>query len=60
MASVQLFQRFTGHEQVVLGSDEKGKVFLRATIKGAKDEADPDRTWQGTLQTPAIRVDWSE
>ena len=38
----------------------KEKVFLRATIKGAKLESDPDRTWYGTIVTPAVKVDWSE
>ncbi len=44
----------------VLQPKEKGKVFLRVTIKGAKVESDPDRTWHGTIQTPAVKVDWSE
>lgn len=44
----------------VLQPKEKGKVFLRATIKGAKVESDPDRMWHGTILTPAVKVDWSE
>jgi hypothetical protein len=43
----------------VLAAEEKGKVFLRATIKGAKVESDPDRTWYGTIETPLVKVDWS-
>jgi hypothetical protein len=42
----------------VLKPEEKGKVFLRATIKGEK--ADPDRTWYGTIATPLVKVDWTE
>jgi hypothetical protein len=42
----------------VLKPEEKGKVFLRATIKGEK--ADPDRTWYGTIETPLVKVDWTE
>jgi hypothetical protein len=44
----------------VLQPQEKGKVFLRATIKGEKVDSDPDRTWHGTIQTPAVKVDWVE
>jgi hypothetical protein len=44
----------------VLQSQEKGKVFLRATIKGTKMDADPDRTWYGIIQTPLVKVNWSE
>jgi hypothetical protein len=44
----------------VLAAEEKGKVFLRATIKGAKAESDPDRTWYGTLETPLVKVNWAE
>lgn len=43
----------------VLKPEEKGKVFLRATIKGTEDKSDPDRTWHGTLATPDVKVDWS-
>ena len=42
----------------VLQPEEKGKVFLRATITDANVESDPDRTWHGTIQTPAVKVDW--
>ena len=44
----------------VLKQQEKGKVFLRATIEGAKVESDPDRMWYGTIVTPAAKVDWNE
>jgi len=44
----------------VLKPEEKGKVFLRATIKGEKVESDPDRTWYGTIETPLLKVDWKE
>jgi hypothetical protein len=44
----------------VLTSEEKGKVFLRATIQGNKLDSDPNRTWYGKIQTPLIQVDWSE
>ena len=44
----------------VLKQQEKGKVFLRATVKGAKVESDPDRMWYGTIVTPAAKVDWKE
>jgi hypothetical protein len=44
----------------VIQAEEKGKVFLRATIKGTKAAADPDRTWHGTIETPLVKVDWSE
>lgn len=44
----------------VLQPQEKATVFLRATIKGEKVESDPDRTWHGTIQTPAVKVDWVE
>jgi hypothetical protein len=44
----------------VLQSQHKGKVFLRATIKGTKVDSDPDRTWYGKIETPLIKVNWSE
>ena len=44
----------------VIQPEEKGKVFLRATIKGAKEESEPDRVWHGTIQTPPVKVDWGE
>jgi len=44
----------------VLKPEEKGKVFLRATIKGEKVESDPDRTWYGTIETPLVKVNWKE
>jgi hypothetical protein len=44
----------------VFAAEEKGKVFLRATIRGAKLESDPDRTWYGTIETPPVKVVWGE
>ncbi len=44
----------------VLQSQENGKVFLRATIKGARLDSDPDRTWHGTIATPLVKVEWSK
>ena len=44
----------------VLAADEKGKVFLRATLKGAMVESDPDRTWYGTIEAPLVKVDWGK
>ena len=44
----------------ILQPKEKGKVFLRATIKGAKVDSDPDRTWYGTIVTPPVKIDWKE
>ncbi len=44
----------------VFQAQEKGKVFLRATIKGEKVESHPDRTWHGSIQTPLVEVDWTE
>jgi hypothetical protein len=44
----------------VIQPEEKGKVFLRATIKGDKVESDPDRTWYGRMETPLVKVDWKE
>jgi hypothetical protein len=44
----------------VLQAQEKGKVFLRATIQGKKVESDRDRTWHGSIQTPLVKVDWTE
>ncbi len=44
----------------VLQPRDKGKVLLRATIKGEEVKGDPDRTWHGEIVTPAVRVDWSE
>lgn len=44
----------------VLRPKEKGKVFLRATVKGAKVESDPDRIWHGIIETLPVKVDWRE
>jgi len=44
----------------VLKPAEKGKLFLRATVKGEKVESDPGRIWYGTIETPLVKVDWKE
>jgi hypothetical protein len=44
----------------VLEQKENGMVFLRATIKGAKVEADPDLTWHGMIQVPLVKIDWTD
>jgi hypothetical protein len=43
----------------ILKAEEKGKVFLRATINCPEVKGN-DRRCQGTVQTPAIQVDWTE
>lgn len=43
----------------VLQKSERGKVYLRATLTGAKPSKPPyDTTWHGTIQTPLLKVDW--
>jgi hypothetical protein len=44
----------------VILPQEKGKVFLRAFVKGDAVEADPHRTWHGTIETPPVKIDWQE
>jgi hypothetical protein len=44
----------------VIEPKEKGKVVLRATVKGDKVKSDPDRLWYGTIETLPVKVDWSE
>jgi hypothetical protein len=44
----------------VIPPAENGKVFLRATIKGDKVAADPDRTWYGKIESPLVKIDWKE
>ena len=41
----------------VIKAEEKGKVFLRATLTGKQVESDPDRTWYGTIETTPLKVD---
>jgi hypothetical protein len=43
----------------VLQKEEKGKVFLRVTVKGEKVESDPDRIWEGKIQALS-KIDWKE
>lgn len=40
-----------------LAEDQKGKVFLRVTMKAETAEP-PWRFWYGLLQTPLLKVDW--
>jgi len=41
----------------VVREDERGKVFLRATLTAEK--SDPEwKTWSGTLQTPPVKIVW--
>ncbi len=40
--------------------DQKGKVFLRATLTGKELKSDAKRTWYGTIETPLVKVDWKE
>ena len=42
----------------VIKEEEKGKVFLRATLTGKQVESDSDRTWYGTIETTPLKVDW--
>ena len=42
----------------VIKAEEKGKVFLPATLTRKKVESDPDRTWYGTIETTPLKVDW--
>ena len=44
----------------VLQPRDKGKVLLRAKIKGEEAKADRDHTWHGEIVTPAVKVDWRE
>ena len=41
----------------VMREDEKGKVFLRATLNAEKSSPAWE-TWSGTLQTPLVEVVW--
>ncbi len=41
----------------VIREDEKGKVFLRATLTGEKSSPEW-KAWSGNLQTPPVKVDW--
>src|SRR5215510_1760465 len=41
----------------VIQENEKGKVFLRATLTGEKIEPIWKR-WSGKIQTPLLKVDW--
>jgi hypothetical protein len=41
----------------VIPEGERGKVFLRATLTGEQSNP-PWKTWNGTLQTQLVRVDW--
>lgn len=41
----------------VIAEQEKGRVFLRATLAGEKTEP-ADKKWSGIIQTPILKVDW--
>jgi hypothetical protein len=43
----------------VLQKEEKGKVFLRATVHGANVEPNLDQTWHGKIEV-LVKVDWKE
>lgn len=40
----------------VLQANDRGGVFLRATLKGAKKEG----VWHGTIEVPAVKAEWKE
>ena len=42
----------------VLEGNEKGKVFLRATLTDEPIEPSPWKRWYGTIQTELLKVDW--
>ena len=44
----------------VIQENEKGKVYLRATLTGEKIEPSYDswKRWSGKIQTPPLKVDW--
>ncbi|MBY0460362.1 MAG: hypothetical protein K2V38_23860, partial [Gemmataceae bacterium] len=44
----------------VLTAEEKGKVFLRATLTAKQVESDPDRTWYGVIKLTPVKVDWGK
>lgn len=44
----------------VLTAEEKGKVFLRATLTGKPVESDPDRTWHGAIELTLVKVTWGK
>ena len=41
----------------VIQENEKGNVYLRATVTGEKIESSWKR-WSGKIQTPLLKVDW--
>jgi hypothetical protein len=42
----------------VLKESDRGRKLLRVRITGEKIEGDHWKTWQGKLQTPAIKIEW--
>jgi hypothetical protein len=44
----------------VIQENEKGKVYLRATLTGEKIEPSYNswKRWSGKIQTPLLKVDW--
>ena len=45
----------------VIQENEKGKVYLRATLTGEKIEPSHNswKRWSGKIQTPLLKVDWN-
>jgi hypothetical protein len=49
----------TRHDAFAIFEQEKGKVFLRATVTAEKTETSPEwKRWIGTIHTPLLKVDW--
>ena len=44
----------------ILQEKDKGKVKLRAVLKHEIKERTTERIWEGTIETPAIKVEWKE
>ncbi len=44
----------------VIQENEKGKIYLRATLTGENIEPSYNswKRWSGKIQTPPIKVDW--
>jgi hypothetical protein len=44
----------------VIQENEKGKVYLRATLTGenTKTSYNSWKRWNGTIETPLLKVDW--
>jgi hypothetical protein len=42
---------------LVIGEQEKGRMFLRATLTGESNKSDYKK-WSGSIQTPLMKVNW--